>query len=237
LYLIATFVLGPQPGWQKSVYRIALIVIVVSLIIALFGESLRQRKADLRTLETLNEMLDMSQRSDRVYYTEKEKQLFIDSLQCAQRFLQEMTSKDSLYSLFIGQDEHISEDIIRTNDILNMQLTRYSYLNTIMDDSVAMPIHKYDGSPYCKIIPPDTTALPVLNIGLFFYPHADSVNFSYVRISVFTLSEDSLIFKQFCEAKEPISAFIIPNRNDPMVVYFDCCDKELKKCYRTTYKK
>ena len=236
-YPIAAFVLGPQPRWQKSVYRISLIVIVVCLIVALFGESLRQRKADLRTLETQNRILDLSQRSDRVYYTEREKQLFIDSLRSAQRLVQEINSKDSLYSLFIGRDEQISEDIIRTSDILNMQLIRYSYLNTILDDSVAMPIHTNDGSQYCKIISPDTIALPVLNIGLFFYPHADTINFSYVRISVYTLCEDSLIFRQYCEAKEPISTFIIPNSHDSMVVHFDCCDKELKKCYRMIYKK
>lgn len=236
-YLIAAFLLGPQPRWQKSIYRIALIIIVVSLVIALFGESLRQRKSDLRTLETLNDMLELSQMSDRVYFTEQEKQLFIDSLQYAKRLVQEIDAKDSLYSLFIGQDDRIARDIDKTNEILSMQLKRYSYLNTIMDDSVVMPIPTCDGSKFYRIIPPDTTVLPVLNIGLYFYPHADSIDVSYIRVSVYTLSDDSLIFRQFCVAKEPISTFIIPNRNDSMIVHLDCSDKELKKSYRVTYKK
>ena len=236
-YLIATFVLGPQSRWQKSVYRVALLIIVVCLIIALLGENFRQRKADLRTLETLNEMLELAQRSDRVYSNEQEKQLFIDSLQAAMRLVQEISSKDSLYSLFIGCDEQIYKDIIRTNAILNSQLKRYSYLNTILDDSIAMPIHSFDGSEYYKIIAPDTAMLPTLNIGLYFLPHADSINFSYVRISVYTPRNDSLTFRQFCRVKEPISTFIIPNSNDSMIVYFDCCDNELIKCYRLTYKK
>ena len=236
-YLIATFVLGPQPRWQKSVYRVSLIIIVVSLIIALFGESLRQRKANLRTLETLNGMLDLTQRSDKVYFTEQEKQLFIDSLRCAQTLVQEIASKDSLCSLFIGRDERITEDVIRLNGILNMQLKRYSYLNTILDDSVAMPNYSCDGSAYYKIIPPDTKELPVLNIGLRFYPHADSLSFAYVRVSAYEAYEDSLTFRQFYAVKEPISTFIIPNSSKAMLVHFDCCDKELKKCYRMTYKK
>ena len=228
-YFIAVLCYGPKLSWHRTVYRVLLILLTLCLTIGLFLESYRQRKNELKVLNVLCDAVVLNQEANRVYYSEAEKQSFLDSLYYMYDEVERISSIDSLYAIFIGTNDELIERVETAKKMLNNQIKRYVYLNVIIDNEVLIG-ECVGGNSFMKIIDPDTYDLPVLNVGVRFYNVPDESQFE--KISVKLINEkDSILFHQLYIYKKPISTFIIPNNPDAKLLEIAVWDKTSQKWY------
>ncbi len=228
-YFIAVLCYGPKLSWHRTVYRALLIFLTFCLTIGLFGESYRQRRNELKVLNILCDAVALNQNANRVYYSEGEKQAFLDSLYDMYDEVERISSIDSLYAVFIGRNDELIERVEIAKKILNNQIKRYAYLNVIIDN-VVLTGESVDGNSFVKIIGPDTYNLPVLNVGVRFYNIPNESQFE--KISVRLVNEkNSILFQQLYAYKSPISTFMIPNNPDAEIIEVAVWDESSQRWY------
>ncbi len=217
--LIAKLLCVKFNKWQKLTIGIVIPVMFTFFVLLLFVDTYNHRKKELTQLQLVLTALEKSKNSDRIFDTETDKQLFLDSIRMYKKKIQEYAFNDSIHSFFIGKDEKVQHIIEQTLHTLNNQLQRYSYLNTICDDTYFYSEER-DASNEIKIIEPENTTLTNLNIAVKLRNNVDvdSIKVMHVSIESEISGQRNILYCQSFKTKQPISAFIIPNHKDKKAI-------------------
>lgn len=184
-------------------------LLVLSVIIVLIVESSMRRTIENRELKTLLEAVEISKHGNHLYDSESEKHQYMDSLKMLKNKLTVISENDSLLGIFLGEDSEMQNRISRAQTALSNQEKRYSRLNPI-DTATYYVAHSVKSDSLIRLIEPDNTELPVLNIA--YIPKEQ--NRSTVASVLMLIKGDSVLFHRNYKSQLGVNAFLFPNLLD-----------------------
>ena len=166
-------------------------------------EKHHQRAVQEKELDTMNGALNYTLKN-RLFKSDEERLLCIDSLYQYKEQINDIAQWDSVISVFLGKDSAMICQIDKTESLITKQIKRYSILNDM--DSVSCFISSTVPGDF-KLIEPDNTKLPVLNVAFVLSQIPESASLALIMLS----SEDSVCYQQSFKLKEGVNAFLFPN--------------------------
>ena len=140
-----------------------------------------------------------------MFGTDLERQACLDSLKLYDIQVQNIAVWDSVISLFVGKDSIMRGQIKRTSSVIDKQIKRYSILNKI--DTCTFNVVQSQPADF-KMIEPDNTVLPVLNVAFEIKEIPESATVALVSLC----KGDTITYQQCYELQNGINAFLFPNK-------------------------
>ena len=190
---------------QDIIICIVLPVLSLSVFISVFAENRRRRNLSDEQLSFILEAIEYNDKGYRLFTTNQERILFIDSLNYYIHVLDTLAYNDSIASIIVGKDQEHSQRIVQAKRLLSLQQKRYSRLNSFADTSYIY--REEENSDNIKLIEPDNFVLPTLNIAFRLRHPEDSIKAVYLEFN----RGDSIVYSQTYIPQPKINCFIMPN--------------------------
>lgn len=199
LLLFSLFILGClilKLVKVKLSRRADVVVCVVSPLLALAAlismqvECSVRRKNDFRTLEELVTIAKSTLSYSRVFRSNEEKKVCIDSLLLFNEQLNEIAHQDSLITIICGESQDVKTRIMEAREMVTAQLKRITRLNDFLDSPINIDFKQQVNNIHLQ--EPFTKELPTLNLVFSCRNIPDSV----VAIQVTVMGLDTVVYSQ-----------------------------------------
>ena len=176
--------------------RVDIVVCIVSPLLALTAlismqvECSIRRRNDIRTLEELITIAKNTLDYSRVFSSNEEKEVCIDSLLLFDEQLNEIARQDSLITFICGESQDVKKRIIEAKKMVAAQLKRNTRLNDFLDSPINIDFKQQVNNIHLQ--EPFTKELPTLNLVFSCRNIPDSV----VAIQVTVMGLDTVVYSQ-----------------------------------------
>lgn len=114
---------------------VVLPILIIMLFVVVFYMSYARRKGDIHTLDHLLSAVHLSVGGNRVFSTEKEKIVYMDSLKMQMNQIDKIALNDKLISFFIGENKGMVSRMEEAQEILKNQYKRCNRLNSLLAEN------------------------------------------------------------------------------------------------------
>ena len=176
--------------------RADIVVCVVSPLLALASlvsmqiECSIRRKNDINTLEELVDIAKNTLSYNRVFRSNEEKKLCIDSLLLFNEQLDEIAHQDSLITIFCGESLDVKTRIFEAREMVAAQLKRINRLNDFLDAPISVDSKRQVNNIHLQ--ESFTKELPTMNLIFSCRDIPDSV----VAIQVTVMRFDTIVYSR-----------------------------------------
>ena len=176
--------------------RADIVVCVVSPLLALVSlvsmqiECSIRRKNDINTLEELVDIAKNTLSYNRVFRSNEEKKLCIDSLLLFNEQLDEIAHQDSLITIICGESLDVKTRIFEAREMVAAQLKRINRLNDFLDAPISIDSKRQVNNIHLQ--ESFTKELPTMNLIFSCRNIPDSV----VALQVTVMRFDTIVYSQ-----------------------------------------
>lgn len=182
-------------------------VLIIVVFIVVFFMSYTRRKEDIHTLDHLLSAVHLSTNGNRVFSTEKEKSIYMDSLKTQMEQIDKIVMNDKLISFFIGENTDIVKRMIEAQKILNDQYKKCNHLNVILAENSIYQKELFMPKLF-RVINQEYEELPTRNVAFKLKIPVDSIESVQVRIS----KNNKILFRKSYKYKDnKLNIFVLPN--------------------------
>lgn len=176
--------------------RADVVVCVVSPLLALAAlismqvECSVRRRNDIRTLEELVTIAKSTLSYNRVFRSNEEKKVCIDSLLLFNEQLNEIAHQDSLITIICGESQDVKTRIMEAREMVSAQLKRIKRLNDFLGAPISIDSKRQVNNIHLQ--EPFTKELPTMNLIFSCRNIPDSV----VALQVTVMRFDTIVYSQ-----------------------------------------
>lgn len=186
---------------------VVLPILIIMLFVVVFYMSYARRKGDIHTLDHLLSAVHLSAGGNRVFSTEKEKIVYMDSLKMQMNQIDKIALNDKLISFFIGENKGMVSRMEEAQEILRNQYKRCGYLNSLLVENTICQKEIFMPKLF-KVISQEYQELPTRNIAFKLKIHVDSIESVQVQI---VKNKEILFRKSYKYNDDKLNAFVLPN--------------------------
>lgn len=174
--------------------------------VILFYMSYARRKEDIHTLDHLLSAVHLSTNGNRVFSTEKEKSIYMDSLKTQMKQIDKIVLDNKLISFFIGENKDMGKLVMEAQKILNDQYKRCNQLNVILAENSTYQKEMFMPKLF-KVISQEYDELPTKNVAFKLKTPVDSIESVQVLIS----KNNEILFRESYKYKDnKLNVFVLP---------------------------
>lgn len=182
-------------------------ILIIVVFIVVFFMSYTRRKEDIHTLDHLLSAVQLSFNGNRLFSTENEKDLYVDSLQTQMKQIDKIIIDDKLISFFIGENKDMVKRMEEAQKILNDQYKRCNHLNVILLGNTIYQKELFMPKLF-RVISQEYEGLPTRNVAFKLKIPIDSIE--SVQVQIFKNKE--ILFRKSYKYKDnKLNVFVLPN--------------------------
>lgn len=199
-------------SWDITICIVIPIICILTFLSLIVEASIR-RTVNSKELEYLLTVVEKSMSSNRVFTTNDEKKLCLDSLEFYAERVETIAFNDSLISLVAGHDTCMQRRIVQANNAVSQSIKWISRINNIYKDEISFSQKELDDIDI-KLIGPGLYTTSVLNVAIKVNEQKEHPICTYVQV----LSSDSVLYAKAFEYIQGINCFNIPTFNSDYVI-------------------
>lgn len=185
---------------------VAIPILIIVVFVVLFIMSYTRRKEDVHTLDHLLSSVHLSANGNRVFSTENERIIYMDSLKTQMNQIDKIALDDKLISFFIGENKDVVKRMSEAQRILNEQYKRCNHLNVILTENANYQKEIFMPKLF-KVISQEYQELPTRNVAFKLKNPIDSIE--SVQVQIYKNKE--ILFRKSYKYNNKLNVLVLPN--------------------------